>query len=247
MSTVKNTASSEPTALMNAVNPKPTKATDNVAAETDKFMTLLITQLKNQDPMNPLDNAQVTSQLAQLSTVTGVNKLNATLETLKASYQTAESLQATNLLQRGVLVPGQGLTLTSSPVLDEKGEPVKDADGKAVTDSKAIFGVNLETAADRVEVDIRDKGGKVVQTVIVSPAPVGATTLIWDGKKEDGTVAKDGEYTIAVRATVGSETLKDASPLTFGVVASVSAGATGVKLNVSPFGQVPMSDIKQIL
>jgi flagellar basal-body rod modification protein FlgD len=50
-------------------------------------MTLLVTQLKNQDPLNPLDNAQVTSQLAQLQTVTGVNKLNETLESLKSSYQ----------------------------------------------------------------------------------------------------------------------------------------------------------------
>ena len=66
-------------------------ADGSVQADTDKFMTLLVTQLKNQDPMNPLDNAQMTSQLAQLSTVTGVNKLNTTLESLKSSYQSSEA------------------------------------------------------------------------------------------------------------------------------------------------------------
>ena len=74
-------------------------------------MTLLVTQLKNQDPLNPLDNAQVTSQLAQLSTVTGVNKLNTTLESLKASYQSSEALQAANMIGHGVLVEGNYVDL----------------------------------------------------------------------------------------------------------------------------------------
>jgi flagellar basal-body rod modification protein FlgD len=87
--------------LLNAVNPKKSAAAEgSVQADTDKFMTLLVTQLKNQDPLNPLDNAQITSQLAQLSTVTGINKLNDTLETLKGSYQSSEALQATNMIPR---------------------------------------------------------------------------------------------------------------------------------------------------
>ncbi len=72
------------TDLMSTMNGKKAEV-DSVQADTDKFMTLLVTQLKNQDPLNPLDNAQVTSQLAQLTTVNGVNKLNATLESLKSS------------------------------------------------------------------------------------------------------------------------------------------------------------------
>jgi flagellar basal-body rod modification protein FlgD len=100
--------------LMSTMNSKATTATDSVSADTDKFMTLLVTQLKNQDPLNPLDNAQVTSQLAQLQTVTGVNKLNTTLESLKSSYQSSESMQATNLIGHGVLVEGNNVTLSSS-------------------------------------------------------------------------------------------------------------------------------------
>src|SRR6476661_5249698 len=105
--TVQNTPPLVSQDLLNSVNPKKNKpAEGSVEADQDKFMTLLITQMKNQDPMNPLDNAQITSQLAQLSTVTGVNKLNTTLESLKASYQSSEALQAANMIGHGVLVPG---------------------------------------------------------------------------------------------------------------------------------------------
>src|SRR5438128_10465097 len=93
--------------LMSTMNAKPaTTGGDSVDADTAKFMTLLVTQLKNQDPLNPLDNAQVTSQLAQLSTVTGINKLNTTLDSLKSSYQSSEAMAATNMIGRGVLVEG---------------------------------------------------------------------------------------------------------------------------------------------
>src|SRR5450830_116367 len=122
------------TDLMSTMNGKKAEV-DSVQADTDKFMTLLVTQLKNQDPLNPLDNAQITSQLAQLSTVTGVNKLNTTLESLKASYQSSESASATNLIGQGVLVAGNDTYLTGG---------------------KAIFGVDLPTAADSVKVIITD-------------------------------------------------------------------------------------------
>ena len=100
MSTIQATAAKPSQELLNAVNAKKSTASgiDSVQADTDKFLTLLVTQLKNQDPLNPLDNAQITSQLAQLSTVTGVNRLNTTLETLKTSYQSSEALQSANLI-----------------------------------------------------------------------------------------------------------------------------------------------------
>src|SRR5690242_19598154 len=106
MATVTDTTSTSITDLMSTMNAKKPTSTDGVSADTDKFMTLLVTQLQNQDPLNPMDNAQMTSQLAQLQTVTGVNKLNTTLESLKSSYQSSEAMQATNLIGHGVLVEG---------------------------------------------------------------------------------------------------------------------------------------------
>jgi flagellar basal-body rod modification protein FlgD len=223
--------------LLATVNPKKATTVDgSVEADTNKFMTLLVTQLKNQDPMNPLDNAQITSQLAQLSTVTGVNKLNTTLDSLKASYQSSESLQAANMIGHGVLVEGDFVNLQGG---------------------KSILGVDLASAADKVQVIITDpKTGKDIQTIELGPKPAGTIPLVWDGVLDatkvnaDGTpvTLKDGKFLIRVVATKGDEVLKDAKSLSFDSVASITTSAKdGVKLNLPTKGVVSMADIKQIL
>src|SRR5262245_57095214 len=100
-----------PQALLDTMNPKKTAAKTTAQEAQDRFMTLLVTQMKNQDPMNPLDNAQVTSQLAQLSTVTGIDKLNSTLESLMGNYRTSQALEAVSMIGHGVLTPGAGVDL----------------------------------------------------------------------------------------------------------------------------------------
>lgn len=235
MTTV-NTNSSASTIndLMSAMNTKP-KEVDSVQADTDKFMTLLVTQLKNQDPLNPLDNAQVTSQLAQLSTVTGVNKLNATLETLKSSYQSSEAMQATNLIGHGVLVEGKDVQLSGG---------------------KSILGVELATPADKVQILVTDANGKEVATIDMGPQEAGILPVAWDGVPDpekldsDGkpVVLPDGKYSFKVVATRAGEELDDAKGLSFDSVASVTTNAKdGVKLNLPGKGAVAMADIKQVL
>jgi flagellar basal-body rod modification protein FlgD len=226
MSAVTTTAPGPSDVLLNAVNPKKAVASDSVQADTDKFMTLLVTQLKNQDPMSPLDNAQITSQLAQLSTVTGVNKLNTTLDSLKASYQASENLQATSMINHGVLSAGKNVGLA---------------------EGKALFGIDLATPADTVEIIISTAAGKDVDTISMKNVPAGTMPITWDGKMEDGTTLKDGNYVFKVSAKAAGKELKDVTALQFGVVASVSTGAGGVKLNVPTSGQLSMADIKQIL
>jgi flagellar basal-body rod modification protein FlgD len=115
-------------ALLNAVNTRGSTDSKSVSADQDKFMTLLITQLKNQDPLNPLDNAQVTSQLAQLQTVTGINKLNETIESLKKDYANSASLQATNLINHGKGLFGVEL----ANAVDTLQIDIKNASGKVV-------------------------------------------------------------------------------------------------------------------
>lgn len=223
--------------LLNAVNPTKKPATaGSVEEATDKFMTLLVTQLKNQDPLNPLDNAQITSQLAQLSTVTGVNKLNTTLESLKASYQSSEALQAANMIGHGVLVEGDRVYLA---------------------DGKSILGVELDSAADQVDLIITDPTtGKDIQTIQLGKNDAGVIPIAWDGVLDPKNVdadgkpvtLKNGEYLIRVVATRGGEELDDARTLSFDSVASVTTNAKdGVKLNLPTKGVVSMADIKQIL
>lgn len=238
MTTVNNNTGSTTTIndLMATMNGKPaTTSGDSVQADTDKFMTLLVTQLKNQDPLNPLDNAQVTSQLAQLQTVSGVNKLNDTLNSLKASYQSSEAMQATSLIGHGVLVDGSNVTLSSS---------------------KGILGVQLGTDADSVKVDIMDSSGKTVQTMDLGAQKAGVLPLAWDGVPDatkvdsDGkpVTLADGHYTFQVTAIRGGNKLTDATALSFDSVASVTTNSTdGVKLNLPGKGVVTLADIKQVL
>ncbi|MGF6275332.1 flagellar basal-body rod modification protein FlgD [Massilia sp. UYP11] len=221
--------------LQAAMNAKAKTGTDSVQADTDKFMTLLVTQLQNQDPLNPMDNAQMTSQLAQLQTVTGVNKLNTTLETLKSSYQSTEALQATQLIGSGVLVEGDGILLHKS---------------------QAILGVELDTPADKVQIVITDASGKDVASLELGEQEAGIVPVAWDGVPDPNklgsegkpVVLPDGAYSFRVVASRGGETLRDAKALAFDSVASVTTGGKdGVKLNLPGKGSVTLADIKQVM
>lgn len=238
MSTLQATQSTVSPDLLAAVNAKKNSAPEgSVQGDTDKFMTLLVTQLKNQDPLNPLDNAQITSQLAQLSTVTGVNKLNTTLEALKTSYQSSEALQAANMIGRGVLVPG---------------------DFVALSQGKSIMGVELASPADSVQIVITDpRTGKDVHTINVGAQAAGTIPVSWDGMTGSGNVdadgnpaaLRDGKYLFRVLAERGGERLTDAASLSFDSVSSVSTSAKdGVQLNLLLKGGVAtMADVRQIL
>jgi flagellar basal-body rod modification protein FlgD len=211
--------------LLATMNPAKETATSGAAATQDRFMKLLVTQMKNQDPLNPLDNAQVTSQLAQLSTVTGIDKMNKTLEALIGSFQSNQSLQAAAMIGHGVLVPGAGLELVGG---------------------KGVFGLELAEPADNVQVTIRDASGAAVHVINVGSVETGMQPLQWDGSTDTGGTAADGHYTFEVNATRGGQKI-DTTSLSLGQVMSVSTGAQGVKLNVPNIGAVNMTDVRQIL
>ena len=221
-----------------AVNTVPTtsstSATDDVQADQDKFLKLLVTQLQNQDPLNPMDNSAMTSQLAQLSTVTGINKVNATLQSMQADQANAQSQTATNLIGKGVLVAGKGIQLSTSTAED------------GTTSSSSVFGIDLASAAQSVTISIQDSSGATVPTMSMTNPDVGTYPITWVGKTDSGTTAAAGNYTFSVKATSAGSTLTDATPLQLAAVASVSTGSGGVKLNTS-LGQFAMADVKEVL
>ena len=101
--------------VLTAINGSSSSTKSSAAADgQDRFLKLLTTQLRNQDPLNPMDNAQMTSQLAQISTVDGIAKLNATLEKLVGSQQGSDALQAAALVGRDVLVNGNNLQVAGA-------------------------------------------------------------------------------------------------------------------------------------
>jgi flagellar basal-body rod modification protein FlgD len=125
-----------------------------------------------------------------------------------------------------------------------------------LSSGKAVFGVELGSAADNVQVVISDRNGKEVQTIDLGSQAAGSVPLAWDGVPDatnldsDGkpVVLADGQYTVRVVATRGGETLTDAKTLSLDSVASVTTGgADGVKLNLPVKGAVALADIKQVL
>lgn len=190
-----------------------------------RFLTLLTTQLKNQDPMNPMDNAETTSQLAQISTVTGIEKLNTTLTKMMTSNQTSDTLQAASLVGHGVLVEGNQLTLTKS---------------------MAAGGYELEKPASSVTVTILDKNGLTVQTLELGEQKAGVNEFVWDGKSLNGTALDDGSYTVKISAKDKDGSV-DATSLELATVGAVVTADGDLKIDVGRLGRVSMSDIKLIL
>lgn len=210
--------------LLDSVNGVKNSAKTATDEAQDRFMTLLVTQMKNQDPLNPLDNAQVTSQLAQLSTVTGINKLNNTLETMMSNAQASQSLQASSLIGHDVLVSGSEIHF----------------DGSA-----GYFGVELPASTDNLTVTISDSAGNPLRQISLGKQNEGIIPLSWDGYSDTGTRAASGDYKFTVSATTGGESAT-VNTLSLEKINSITSGATGVKLNLSNASAVTTNDLKQI-
>lgn len=224
--TVQQTATSPTQALFASLNPaRGSAAGTGETSPQDRFLKLLVTQLKNQDPLNPVDNAQMTSQLAQISTVDGIEKLNATMRMILEGSSENQAMQAAAMIGHSVLVPGSGLALGQGG---------------------AAGGIELAGPADRVTVTIRDGSGLTVKTLELGGQSAGARGFTWDGSTDAGGTAAAGAYTVSVAATRGSESVS-VSPLQWGTVSSVTRGSQGVSLNVGALGTFNMAEVREIL
>jgi len=220
MSTVQN--SSSVTDLFGAAATKTGKSA--VEDTQNRFLSLLVAQMKNQDPLNPLDNAQVTSQMAQLSTVQGIENMNSSMEALAASLGTNQMSQAANLIGRAVLVPGD--TIRPSEV-------------------ENVVGFELKTPADKVTLTISDASGAKVRTVNLGERKEGMNLVEWDGLRDDGSAAPDAAYQFKIEAVSEGKAVA-ATALHLGMVNSVSQGSEGVQLNLAGQDKASYADIRQI-
>lgn len=192
----------------------------------NQFLTLLVAQLQNQDPTNPMDNNQLLSQLAQINTVSGIEKLNTTLGSISGQINNTQSLQASTLIGHGVMVPGTEVLVGS--------------------ETTTPFGVELEQASDAVTATITDSTGKVVQTLDLGALTAGVHAFNWDAKTSDGTTAPDGAYKVSIAASVnGAQQV--AQPLNYALVNSVTNSDSGALLDLGLRGKASLEDVRQIL
>ena len=185
-----------------------TKAT-SASDMQDQFLTLLVAQLKNQDPTQPMDNAQLTSQMAQISTVSGIEKLNSTVESVTSQFASMQMLQGATMIGRTVLSEGTTMSLT------------KEGKGTAAFD--------LEASASNATVTITNAAGQVVDTLDLGTAAAGRNYFTWDGSQYAGDTSS---LRFKVTATNGTAQVKATTLAPNAVVAtSIANGALMLELS----------------
>ncbi|MDC9588801.1 flagellar hook assembly protein FlgD [Xenorhabdus sp. XENO-10] len=197
----------------------------------DNFLNLLVAQLKNQDPTNPMQNNEITAQIAQISTVEGIEKLNKTLGTIVGQMDNHQAMQTTSLIGRDVMIPGDKILVGFS---EEKGIDI------------SRYGVELTRPADNVKVIIKGKDGVVVREMDIGNVNAGVHKFLWDGKDADGKEVPDGAYNFTVSASYQDDALVT-HPLTSAQVLGVTRSEDGTKLDLGLAGTVTMDKVRQIL
>jgi flagellar basal-body rod modification protein FlgD len=190
----------------------------NNAGAADRFLKLLVAQMQNQDPLNPMDNAQVTSQMAQINTVTGIEKLNTTVQGLNSQFVQMQALQGASLVGRDVIVPGN--------LMD-------------IADGVGQGGFELTSAADAVKVEILSASGQVVETMQLGAQSAGMHSFDWNA----GTATNDSGLRFRVTSTLGGATTS-ATTLMRDTVDAVSTSGTGFNLELARAGSVGYADVK---
>jgi flagellar basal-body rod modification protein FlgD len=212
-----NSATSTPDVIVNSTPAAAAAASQTVSADT--FLKLLVAQMQNQDPLNPMDNAQVTSQMAQINTVTGIEKLNTSVNGLSNSFLSMQALQGAALVGHNVIVKGNAL---------------------AISDKVGAGGFDLAGAADSVKVEIMDSSGKVVDTQQLGALPEGKSGFVWDA-----TDAADDSYTFKVTATKSGSPV-GTTLLMRDTVNAITTGGSSFTLELAKSGSTPYADIQAI-
>ncbi len=193
----------------------------------NEFLELLVAQMNNQNPLEPQENGEFIGQLAQFSTVEGVEKLNSSMETILSGYQSSQALQASSLVGRKVIVPAD----------------------KAVVDTSETFRASLvlPTSSSNVFVNVYDSTGASVGRVNMGAQEAGNISFMWDGKDSSGKVLPPGTYRFEAQATYQGET-KGLYTLLPANVDSVTLGQNGgeLMLNLAGVGSIGLSQVQVI-
>ncbi|MPS93871.1 flagellar hook capping FlgD N-terminal domain-containing protein [Comamonas sp.] len=189
----------------------------------DRFLKLLVAQLNNQDPMNPMDNAQMTSQMAQINTVTGIQQLNQTMASMSSQFTAMQVLQGTSMIGRTVLTEGNTLGVA--------------ADGTHT----AAF--DLDSQAASVKIQITTAGGELVDTIDLGAGAAGRNYFTWDGKAKYSGDASQLRYSVV--ATNGT-TAVASTPLAQHAVIATSSANGALSLELDNGSSVAYSGVKAV-
>ncbi len=191
------------------------------------FLQLLVTQLQNQDPTSPMDSSQMTSQLAQINTVSGIANLNTSLTSLSTQLSAGQNAQSALLIGSTVLAAGSTAAVSSG--------------------TSPQLGVQLTSAASDVTLTIKDSTGKVVNTLDLGAQSAGTVPVTWNGTDSSGAVVADGNYTISASATVNGQATSATALVASKVSAVIQQSDGTAGLSLANGKTVPLSSVAGIL
>jgi flagellar basal-body rod modification protein FlgD len=200
-----------------------TSATSSSTASeaSDRFLKLLVTQMQNQDPLNPMDNAQVTSQMAQINTVTGIDKLNTTMTNLSGNMNQMQMLQSAGLVGHSVRLEGNMLNMG--------------------TDGNGYGSYDLTAAASSVQIDVYNAAGVKVDSINKSGVPAGQNDFDWTPPTGTSTTG----LTFKITAASGGKTIAS-TPMMYDQVDAVSTTNGVLNLELHNAGSTAYSKVKAV-
>lgn len=190
------------------------------------FLGLLIAQIKNQDPTDPIKNTELTSQLAQINTATGIERLNNTVGLFSNKINQSQNIQVSSLIGHHVMIP-------SSQIVHTEGIDTK-------------FGLEVISDTTTINIKIIDNAGKIVFIKKINNLKSGIYNFVWDGKNLDKEEMKTGRYNVYISAK-NKEKDVPAQVLSEALVNSIITSSSDPIIDLGAMGTTTLSKIRKIL
>ena len=203
----------------------PTASFSNGTSAKDlsqNFLKMLTVQLQNQDPLNPMDNAAMTAQLAALNQVDGINKLNTSVNSLVAQMQSANFMNLASSVGKTALSAGSKAYFTGDPI---------------------SMAAKLDESTSSLKAVIRDNNGQIVNQFDFGATAAGVTDFIWDGANDAGQQVAQGMYTLELTATDSQGKLSYPDSYVGAMVASIGQDGSDLKVGLSDGRNILSTDI----
>lgn len=195
----------------------------SLASNFNTFLTLLTTQIQNQDPLSPMDSAQFTNQLVSFSQVEQEINTNSNLQTLISMQNSSQAISALPLVGQTIQYNG-----ATTPLVN----------------GQAAFSYNLPTAASNANLVVSDSSGRTIYATAANTA-AGQHSFTWNGQTNTGTTAPADDYTLSVQAVDANNSPITATVSAYGQVAGVSVTNNVATFNIGDI-QVPMSELVSV-
>ncbi len=193
----------------------------------EDFMSLMTTQLQNQDPLKPMESGDFLGQIASFGTVSGIADLQDSFSSFAKAMQSDQALQGSSLVGRNVLIPSSIGMMTPETGLSGQ--------------------INVAEPVTDLKVQVYNEAGVPVKTIDMGSAS-GYTNFTWDGFDNNGTALPEGVYQFKATGTVNGENTAFATA-TVAKVSSVlvGSGSQGLTVNLAGIGSVPFSEVQEII